>query len=67
MLNYISTSVFSLHQDFFQQEDVFNDVLPACQQVQDIANKVFEHNAEHVLARFVQYIFDKKLAVSVFL
>ncbi|XP_057316582.1 exocyst complex component 5-like [Hydractinia symbiolongicarpus] len=48
--------------DFFQQEDVFNDVLPACQQVQDIANKVFEHNAEHVLARFVQYIFDKKLA-----
>ena len=37
------------------------------EKVQEIANKVFEHNAEHVLARFVQYIFDKKLAVSLFI
>ena len=44
-------------------EDVFEDVLPACEKIQEIATKVFEHNVEHVLARFVQYIFEKKLAV----
>lgn len=32
--------------------------------MQDIVSKVFDNNAEHVLAKFVQYIFEKKLAVS---
>ena len=47
-------------------DDVFEDVIPAVEKVQEISNKVFDNNAEHVLARFVQYIFDKKLAVSAF-
>jgi len=49
-------------EDLFQSDDVFDDVLPACQTMQEVANKVFEHNSEHVLARFVQFVFEKKLA-----
>lgn len=48
----------------FIADNVFDDVLPACRKVQEIVAKVFEHNAEHVLAKFVQYIFEKKLAVG---
>lgn len=55
---------FSL-KDSFNSPDVFKDVLPACQQMQDIVTKVFDNNAEHVLAKFVQYVFEKKLAVCI--
>lgn len=48
----------------FIADNVFDDVLPACRKVQEIVAKVFEHNAEHVLAKFVQYVFEKKLAVG---
>ena len=53
-------------KDSFNSPDVFKDVLPACQQMQDIVTKVFDNNAEHVLAKFVQYIFEKKLAVCTY-
>ncbi|XP_066911022.1 exocyst complex component 5-like [Clytia hemisphaerica] len=49
-------------EDKFNSPDVFEDVLPACQTMQEIVTKVFDNNAEHVLAKFVQYVFEKKLA-----
>ena len=48
----------------FISEDVFHDTLPACLKMQELAGKVFEHNAEHVLAKFVHFVFEKKLTVS---
>ncbi|XP_065661360.1 exocyst complex component 5 isoform X2 [Hydra vulgaris] len=49
-------------EELFTSEDIFEDILQACNKVQDISTKVFEHNAEHVLSKFVQYVFEKKLA-----
>lgn len=48
-------------EDWFLSEDVFRDIVPACTKMQELASKVFENNAEHVLVKFVSFIFDKKL------
>ena len=53
-------------KDFLVSSDVLRDILPACKKFQDIAVKVFENNPEQMISRFVQTIFEKKVAGYVY-
>eukprot|EP00794_Sanderia_malayensis_P019823 gene19822-21763_t len=45
----------------FLHDDVFQDIVPACEQIQQIIIKVFENNAEMIMTQFVQTVFEKKV------
>ena len=46
------------------QEDVFENIIPACEGIQKIIITVFENNAEMIMSQFVQSVFEKKVQVG---
>ena len=50
-------------QGQFHSPDVFQDVMPLCELVHEMINKVFGNNAEIVMGKMVQNIYEDMLKV----
>ena len=56
--------LFSLcGQGQFHSADVFQDVMPLCEQVHSMVDKVFGNNAEVVMGKLVQNVHEEELKV----